>query len=372
MKFIVQKSILLDALTLTGKCIGKNILTIMESYLFKIENNKLIVIGSNLEVTMEKQLDIESEVTARITLPAGRLFGLIKELPEQPLEFNIIGYGTGLDESITVEIKAASGTYVIPATNGNDYSLQDNKSEIAFTIESEKLLEGINKTIFACGTDALRPALAGVSLSFADGKVTFTGTNANVLSTYSYEVKVDTAYNFVIPAKVLHILAGMVPNTVIGVNVDVKSIVFHVNNTTILKSRLIDEKFPDYKAIIPKTNDKQLTVNRPDLISSLNRVTQFCDDTQNTVRLEIGPDKIELSSENSIGELAHETMLNTYDGEPTAVRFNGRNLIGCLKNIGSDEVNLSFLSPKKAFLLRTTTEEAEELTNLMLLMPLVD
>lgn len=372
MKFIVQKSKLLDALTVTGKCISKNMLSIMESYYFRINKTQLDVIGSNLEVFLQKQIDIESDITAIITLPSARLINLIKELPEQPLEFTIHKSGTGKDETITVNIKASCGTYIIPATNGVDYALQDNKKELSFEIESESLLEGIGRTLFACGTDAANLPLTGVLISFENNRVTYTSTNANVLSSCSYDVNIDNNKSFIVPVKVLSILSGLVPNTKMEINLDDKSIVFHVNNTMILKSRLIDAKYPDYKAIIPKTNDKLLNINRNDLTGSLKRVTMFCDDTQNTVRLDIGETEINISSENTLGELANETINNIYAGESTSVRFNGRALIGCLGNLSSEMVVLSFKAPNSAFLLRSADDEPEELTNLMLLMPLVD
>lgn len=372
MKFTVQKSILLDALTITGKCISKCQLPIMESYLFRVNKKQLDVIGSNLEVFLQKQVDINSDITETITLPSARLFNLIKELPDQPLEFTIEKSGTDKDEAITVNIRASCGTYIIPATNGIDYYLQENKGDIAFEIDSEDMLEGISRTMFACGGDPLRPALSGVLISFEETGVTYTGTNANVLSTCTYKADVDSTKSFIVPVKVLSILTGLVPNTKIQVKLDDKSIVFNVNNATVLKSRLIDEKYPDYKAIIPKDNDKILNINRTDLISSLKRVTMFCDDMQNTVRLDIGAEEINISSQNDLGELANETIANKYNGESTAVRFNGRALIGCLGNLSTELVDLSFKANNKAFLLRSHGDAAEELTNLMLLMPLVD
>ncbi len=370
MKFIVSKTTLLDALTTTGKCISKNILPIMESYYLRVDQNQLLIIGSNMEVTIEKQLAIESDISAVITLPGKRLFDLIKELPEQPLQFNINNYSTDTEAAIAVEIIAASGIYKIPATNGLSYNIQDNKQAIKFTIESDTLIEGINKTIFACSTDELRPAMCCVLFQFDDGNLTLAATNAHILSTHSYDVAIDGAYTFLVPTKVLHILAALVHDANIGIDMDEKSIVFYVNDTTVLRSRLIDEKYPDYKSVIPQDNDKTITIFRPDLLASLNRVTQFTDDNNYSIKLDIGPDSVNLLSENALGETASETIPNRYQGEPTSVRFNGKNLMLCLKHIGSDEVTLSFKAPNRPFLMRTTDDEPEANTNLMLLMPL--
>lgn len=362
MKFIVQKSVLLDALTITGKCISKSMLPIMECYLFKIDNNKLVIIGGNLEVYLEKQIDIKSEIKKDIALPSSRLFLLVKDLAEQPIMFTI--------GENTVKIEASCGNYVIPVYDAVDYPLQTNKEEIKFDMLSEDLMAGIGKTIFACSTDATRPALSGVSISFYKSQVTYTGTNANILATYSYDVDIDSEKSFIVPVKVLSVLLGLVPNTRIAIKLDSKSIVFEVNHSTVLKSRLIDEKYPDYVAVIPKDNDKVLNVGRYELLGSLQRVAQFCDDSFNTVCLDIKPNIIAISAENSIGEFANETLNMEYAGEDIRAKFNGKMLISCLKNLTAEMISFSFKSPQRAFLVRSNEAAEQVTTNLMLLMPL--
>lgn len=363
MKFIVQKSVLLDALTITGKCINKNVLTIMESYLFKIDHNKVVIIGGNLEVYLEKQIEIKSEIKIDIALPSGRLFDLVKDIQEdQPLQFTI--------NTSTVTMEASCGKYIIVMENSTDYQLQTNKEEIKFEMLSDDLMAGVGKTIFACSNDHLRPALTGVSISFEDGQVTYTGTDAHILATYSYGVDIESKKSFIVPVKVLSILLGLVPNTNIAIKLDDRSIVFEVNNSTVLKSRLIDDKYPDYKAIIPKDNDKTLNVARYALLGSLKRVTKFCDDKDTTVKLDISGNRLHISSENTLGELADETMDIQYTGESMTVNFNGKLLIGCLGNLTAESINFAFKSPKRAFLVRSDDDSEQVLTNLMLVMPI--
>ncbi|WP_158993422.1 DNA polymerase III subunit beta [Mucilaginibacter sp. L196] len=362
MKFIVQKSVLLDVLTITGKCISKSMLPIMECYLFKIDNNKLVIIGGNLEVYLEKQIDIKSEIKKDIALPSARLYGLIKDLTEQPIMFTI--------DTNTIKIEASCGNYTIPFYDAVDYQLQTNKEEIKFDMLSEDLLAGVGKTTFACIADHTRPAMTRVSVSFYKNQVTYTGTNAHILAIYSYDVDIKSEKSFIVPVKVLSILLGLIPNTRITIKLDNKSIVFEVNHSTVLKSRLIDEKYPDYIAVIQKDNDKVLNVGRYELLGSLQRVAQFCDDSFNTVKLNISDNKIAISAENSIGEFANETLNMQYTGEETSAKFNGKMLISCLKNLTAEMISFSFKSPQRAFLVRSDEASEQVTTNLMLLMPL--
>lgn len=362
MKFIVQKSVLLDALTITGKCIGKSMLPIMECYLFKIDNNKLVITGGNLEVYLEKEIAIKSEIKTDIALPSARLFTLIKDLADQPLEFTIA------DGKVNIE--ASCGKYVVSVYPAGDYQVQTNKKEVEFEMLSDDLLSGISKTIFACSTDDKRPAMTGVCVSFYKKQVTYTGTNANILATYSYDVDIDSEKSFIVPVKVLSVLLGLVPNTSIKIQLDNKSIVFEVNHSTVLKSRLIDERYPDYQAVIPKDNDKAFNVARYALLGSLLRVAQFCDDSFNTVKLDLEENKIMVSAENSIGEFANETLDMVYAGEDMTAKFNGKMLIACLKNLTAEDISFSFKAHNRAFLVRSDGEETQELTNLMLLMPI--
>lgn len=368
MKFIVSKTLLADALGITGKAVSpNNVVPVLASYLFRIKNNSLEITGSNLQIFITKQISIEgNDFEALVALPASRLYNLVKELPEQPLQFLI----EETDGNYKTTLTASSGTYVFPAEPGKDYPDMKNAKEVSFTIEARELLAGIGKTMFACSTDELRPAMTGVLVSFKENQVTYTATNSAILSTYSFEVDVDTDRSFIVPAKILSILQGLSGSKLIFVQLDKKSIVFNIDENTVLKSRLIDEKYPDYGSVIPKDNTNLFTTDKSELTGSLKRITQFAEGNHHKVTLQIDEFNCSIKTENSMGETAFETLKHHYSGVPIEIGIDGKNLLNCLAKMDTEMISLSFSTPKKAMLLREIGPEVSDDTNLMLLMPL--
>ena len=368
MKFIVSKTLLAEALNITGKVIStNNVVPVLGCYLFRMENNSLMITGSNLQTFITKQIPIEgNNFEALIAIPAARLSNLIKELPEQPLQFLI----EETSDHYNVTITAASGTYLVVADAGKDYPDLKNEKQLSFTMPHSNLVIGISKTLFACSTDELRPAMTGVLVSFKEKQVTYTATNAAMLSTFSCDVDVDTDQSFIVPAKVLSILLTLSGSKDIVIELDAKSIVFNVDENTVLKSRLIDEKYPDYQSVIPKDNNQVFTTDKYELISSLKRITQFAEGNNHKVTMEIDKSNCSIKTDNSLGETAFETLKHSYNGEPIAIGIDGKNLLSCLTKKDSEEISMSFSSAKRAMLLREIGPEVSDETNLMLLMPL--
>lgn len=209
MKFIVPKSVLLDALTIVGKAIAsKSIIPVLDNYLFEIDSDTLKITGSNNEVSITTAIEISGrDFKKAISMPSAQLIGLVKDLPDQPIEFNIEERQLNKDIIHTIRIVAGKGKYTIPAEDGSYYPGIANENPVKFDFDAETLIKGIEKTLFAVSTDTLKPALTGIYISFADGKVTFTGTNAHILSTFTYDVATSSDKDFIIPAKVLSIIA---------------------------------------------------------------------------------------------------------------------------------------------------------------------
>jgi DNA polymerase-3 subunit beta len=123
----------------------------------------------------------------------------------------------------------------------------------------------------------------------------------------------------------------------------------------------MDMKYPAYDQIIPKNNDKSLTINRDELIGSLKRTVQFSNDVIKTVKFTLDT-MVTLSSLNPKGEQAKEVLLGTYEDEPLEININGVFALSCLQKLDGETVTMTFSTPKRAVLI---TEE----NNVMLVMP---
>lgn len=373
MNFTVPKSVLLHALNIAGKAIAsKSIIPALDNYLFEISGDKLEISGSNNEVSITTAIDIVgNDFKKSISLASAQLIGLVKDLPEQPIEFLIEERELNNKPVYSVKIKAGNGVYVIPAEDGNDYPEIQNSGLVTFDISANTLIQGIDKSLFAAHTDQTRVELSGINISFEDGKVTFTGTNAHILSSFTFDVDVQSNHNFIIPAKVLSILPSIPAEETFKVSLDKRSVVFQVSDDTVLRSILVDARYPDYLGIIPTNNTYELAIDRQTLIGAIKRVAKFADHITNIVKFTATASSLTLTAENiDYGAEAKEELSHTYIGEDITVGLSGKQILECLNKIATEVVYFYFSTPKHAVLLRECQTDPAVKANLMLIMPL--
>ncbi|MGB0789734.1 MAG: DNA polymerase III subunit beta, partial [Marinirhabdus sp.] len=266
MKFIVSSSYLLKQLQLLGGIINtNNTLPILDNFLFELEGKSLTVSASDLETTISSRLAVESSESGSVCIPARLLLDTLKTFPEQPLTFKI-------EENSTVEISSNHGKYALAYAAGEEFpSLAAMSDPSTTTLQADILATAISKTIFASGNDDLRPVMSGVFFQFSTESLTFVATDAHKLVKYTREdVQAAVTAEFIMPKKPLNLLKGILA----GSEEDV-TIAYNESNTkftfenTEMTCRLIDGKYPNYEAVIPKENPNKLTVDRNRFLNSV-------------------------------------------------------------------------------------------------------
>ena len=368
MKFIVSSSALLKQLQQINGVIGSNnVLPILEDFLFEIETNKLTVVATDLETVMKIHLDIEAKDSGRVCIPAKILMDSLKNLPNQPLTFDI-------DKNFGIEITSDNGKYKVMGENPDNFPKEPPADDTsAFTMTSHQLLTAINKTLFAVSNDDLRPAMTGVYFELDKKSLTTVATDAHRLVRYTLtEVSCPKKDSFIVPKKPLTLLKGSLPDNEDEISISYNNNHMFVNHGTVqLSCRLLDARFPDYKVVIPAENPYQMTINRQDFQSALRRISIFSNKSTNLVTLTISGSELQLTAQDiDFSQEGNERMSCQYDGEDITISFNARFLIEMLGSTNSEEVRLELSTPSKAGLIKPVeTEENEEL--LMLAMPLM-
>ena len=141
---------------------------------------------------------------------------------------------------------------------------------------------------------------------------------------------------------------------------------------SVLICRLIDGKYPNYEAVIPKENPNKLTISRNQFLSSVRRVSIFSNKTTHQIRLRIAGAELNISAEDlDYSNKAEERLTCSYQGDDMQIGFNSRFLIEMLGNLGSDDVSLEMSLPNRAGILTPVDglDEGEEVT--MLVMPVM-
>ncbi len=369
MRFIVSTSTLLKQLqAVSGALSSSTVLPILENFLFQLKDGNLTISATDLQTSMTTFLSVETNENGRIAIPSRILLDTLKSLPEQPVTFSVD------DKTFAVEIKAGDGIYKLSGENGDDFPkipVVENASSV--NLPASVLAEAINKTIFAVSNDELRPAMTGVYCQLSPQHFTFVATDAHKLVRYRRkDAKSAAATSFIMPKKALNLLKSSLPSEDVDVSVEYNSTsaFFKFGNISLV-CRLIDERYPDYDAVIPLNNPNKLTIDRLSFLGSLSRVAIYANKTTHQVRLKIEGNELNISSEDiDFSNEAHEKLTCAYEGESMEIGFNARFLIEMLRNLNCEEVSLEMSTPNRAgLLLPQGGDENEDV--LMLVMPVM-
>ena len=342
-------------------------LPILEDFLFEIEKNKLTVVATDLETVMRIQLDIEAKDSGRVCIPAKILLDSLKNIPEQPLTFNI-------DKNFGIEITSDNGKYKVMGENPDNFPKEPAADDTTgFTMSSTALVTAINKTIFAVSGDDLRPAITGVFFELSKDGVQFVATDAHRLVRYKRtDAKATKTDSFIVPKKPLNLLKNALPDNDDEISVSYNSNHLFVSHGDVqMICRLIDARFPDYKVVIPAENPYHLVVNKQDFQNALRRVSVFSNKSTNQVALSITGSELQMAAQDvDFSFEGNERMNCQYNGEDLQIAFNAKFLIEMLSAADTDDVRVELSTPTKAGLVKPTEQgEGEDL--LMLVMPLM-
>jgi DNA polymerase-3 subunit beta len=368
MKFIVSSSSLLKQLQhISGVINANTVLPILEDFLFEVEKGKLTVVATDLETVMRVQLDIDAKDTGKVCIPARILLDSLKNIPDQPLAFNI-------DKNFAVEITSDNGKYKVMGENPDNFPKEPAADDTtSFTLSASSLMTAINKTLFATSNDDLRPAMTGVYFELDKKGLQCVATDAHRLVRYKRkDVKCPKNETFIVPRKPLNLLKAAIPSNEDELTLSYNSNHFFVKHgTTQMSCRLIDARFPDYKVVIPSDNPYRLTVNKAEFQSALRRVSIFSNKSTNQVALNISGSELQLAAQDvDFSFEGTERMKCQYTGEDIVIAFNAKFLIEMLSAADSPDVNLELSTPTKAGLIKPSEQDDEE-ELLMLVMPLM-
>ena len=369
MRFIVSTSTLLkQLLAVNGASSSSTVLPILENFLFEIKDGTLTVSATDLQTSMTTSLTVESKEDGKVAIPSKILLETLKTLPDQPISFSVD------DKTFSIEINAGDGKYKLSGENGEDFPkipVVENGSSVA--MPASVLAEAINKTLFAVSSDELRPAMTGVYCQLSPEHITFVATDAHKLVRYRrLDTKSESATTFILPKKALTLLKSSLPSDDVHVAIEYNntSAFFRFGNINLI-CRLIDERYPDYEAVIPKDNPNKLVIDRSLFLNCLRRVVIFANKTTHQVRLKISGSELNISSEDiDFANEAHERLSCQYEGEDMEIGFNAKFLIEMLNNLGGEEVLLEMSTPNRAGLLMPQTHDDQE-DVLMLVMPVM-
>lgn len=371
MKFVVSSTALLSHLQAISKVINsKNTLPILDCFLLELEGSTLKLTAADSETRLVTSLEVnEAEGNGKFAVNAKNLLDPLKELPEQPLTFEIN------NDNLETFIYFHNGKYNFIGQSGDDYPQPKELKEtaVSLTIDPQILFSGINRTLFASADDELRPVMNGVFFDITPEDLTFVASDGHKLvRCKTISAKGVERASFILPKKPANLLRAILPKESETVEIQ-----FDENNAYIKMSsytmtcRFIEGRYPNYNSVIPQSNPNKVILDRLAFLNALKRVSVFSNQASNLIRLQLSDSNIVVSAQDiDFSTAAEETIPCQYTGTAMNIGFKSSFLIEILNNIPSTDISLELSDPSRAgLILPTENEENEDL--LMLLMPMM-
>lgn len=370
MKFIVSSTSLLKQLqNISGVLSTNNALPILENFLFEIKGKSLTISASDLETTITTKLDVESKTDGNIAIPARLLLDTLKTFPEQPLTFDI-----NTNKNL-VEITSEAGKYKLSGFYAQEFpKVPSIESPVKVEFKAETLSDAISSTLFATGNDDLRPVMSGVFFQISNDDITFVATDAHKLVRYKRsDIKSEKSASFIVPKKPLGLIKNLTSSSEDNLSLEFNdsNARFNFGNISLI-CRLIDGKYPNYEAVIPKDNPNKLIIDRASFLNSIKRVSIFSNKTTYQIRLKISGNELTISAEDiDMSNEANERLTCSYQGEDMEIGFNSRFMIEMLNNISSSNAVVEMSAPNRAGIIYPEDSENKNVDLLMLVMPVM-
>lgn len=377
MKFIVHGGTLSRSLqSIISVITTNNAFPILENFLFELNGNILSITASDLETTAIVKLDLndaEDDGLNKIAVNAKKLLDIVKTLENAPLTFNIE------EEDYAIEITSGEGRYKITGTSSDEFpnpkAIENPQSSI---LPSTLLVNAISKTVLAAGVDELRPQMTGVFCEQTLDSITFVATDAHKLVRYrKTNFNNENETNFILPKKPLNLIKNILTSYKDEVDVlmeyNITNVSFTFENYHIV-CRLIEGKYPNYDAAIPKENPNKLIIERNVLLSSVRRIAIFASQSTNQIILKFNGSDLIISAEDvDFSNAAKEKLSCNYTGEDLTIGFNAKYLIEMINNVETEYLSLEMSQPNRAGIIYPFEENPEPNTEsiLMLVMPVM-
>jgi DNA polymerase-3 subunit beta len=377
MKFIVNSQQLLKQLqSLSGVLSSSNTMPIINCFHFHLEENDLTIKTTDLSTTLLAHVAVETgamEAAEEVAVPSKMLLDILKTFDDVPLTFDVN------QANYNIEIASGKGQYHLAGMDAATYpTMPVAESTNKVMMSGSALVNAINKTVFATSNDEMHQQMSGIFCEMTPDGITFVATDAHKLVRYRCkDVTSDESTNFILPKKPIIIVKN-----ILAARKEEGDVTIEYNNTNLfitfdnfyIVCRLVDGRYPNYEAAIPKDNPNKLILDRLSFLNTLKRVSIFASEATRQVRLSIGKDQLEISAEDlELSNNARETLPCQYEGDPMDIGFNAKFLTEMISYLDSEQVLVELSHPSRAGIIfpygDDDTEKKDDI--LMLVMPVM-
>ena len=372
MRFTVSSSALSSKLNMLAKVIGsKNSLPILDCFLFQVANGEMSITASDSDNVIKSTLALtDHDGEGEFCVPNRVILDALKELPEQPLHFDVDTAG----EAVAIKIVYQNGLYNFTGQSAEEYPRTQSMNDACTTVSlpTEMLINNISRSLFATANDELRPVMNGIYFDLtADALAIVASDGHKLVRSKNFTIKSESPSAFNLPKKPASLLKNILSKDGDDAIIKFDDRSAEIQFTDgVMRCRLIDGRYPNYNSVIPN-NPNEVTVDRRGLQSALRRVLPFASESSQLIRFHIESGHFEVSSEDiDFSTSAKEQLSCEYNGSPISIGFKGSSLMEILSNLTSDNIIIQLADPSRAGII-VPAEQPENEDILMLIMPML-
>lgn len=365
MKFSIEKEKILGELQLMQGIVEKrNTMPILANILLTAKEKEIEVMGTDLEVGLRTHFNAQIEKEGATTISGKKVFEIVKSIPDGAA----VTFEEG--ENLTMHIKSGESEFKVLCLPKEDYpQVPEAKFEkrVVFPLN---IFQAMIDRVFNVITQEQRYYLNGALIILKKDSIEMVSTDGHRLAYVSKALDdimhIEKEIKVIIAKKTLGELRKF-ENDLVEFDLDENNLFFRVKNRTII-SRIIEGKFPNFEAVIPKENKNIIVVSRVEMSEAIRRVSIFSTERSKGIKLYISKNEMRLFSSNpEIGEAKDKVDID-YRGEDIEIGFNSQYLIDFLSTVRGEKVRMELKDTNSSVLMRP--EAGEEVNYLYVLMPM--
>lgn len=364
MNFIISREQLLFPLQQIVSVIEKRqTMPILSNVLLVVNENGLVLTGTDLEIQLIAQINLDNFEIGEITVPARKFLDIVRLLPNET-EIKI--------ELLNDKMKVTSGRSrfslsTLPADNYPEFS--ESELENQFLINAGKMKKALDKTIFCMANQDVRYYLNGLLLNISNSKLKLVASDGHRLSIYEDNIGEATGFEarIILPRKGVLELTRLLDDEESELNTQFSNsnIRIYVKNL-IFSAKLVDAKYPDFSKVFEQTFFNQIQIQKQLLKDALTRVAILANEKFKGITFNVSDGLLKLNSHNPEHDEADEELIIEYKGEPLSIAFNSQYLLDAVSNLDSELAVLTIASNASS----CCVEEPEQQPYKFIVMPM--
>lgn len=360
MKFSCSQQVLTKAFNIVSKAVtSRTTIPILKGILLRVsEDGILTMSASDLDLTIEKKIEVEGAEAGEVVVQA-KLFGdIIRKLPNSMIHVS--------EQNTNLLIQCANSEFNIVGFAADEFpNIKDNEEitdKIVF--ERDLLNDMIKKTSFAASIDETRGVITGVLVEMKEEELHMVALDGFRMAVAREKIRNAKDKDIIIPAKILNEISKILSEsemeeTAVDLYLNPKKAIFLFDDTKVIL-RLLEGQFVRYEDILPKDSQCKVVLNKSDFMNSIERASLLAKvGKNNLIKLDIKDHNMEITSKSEEGTVKEEVIVSK-EGSDLIIGFNSKYLSDALKAIDDEEIVMLFNTAISPCLIRPLTGEAYE------------